>query len=140
MTLFQRLCLFLADAILVMHAAFIAFVVVGLVLIWVGWFRRWPVVRSIWFRTLHLAAIAFVAAQALGGAVCPLTNWEDQLRRLAGAEERYAGSFIQHWLHRLIFFDLDERVFTVSYVAFFLAAAVSFWVIPPRSKQRPDAS
>jgi hypothetical protein len=35
MTLFQRLCLALADLVLVVHAAFVAFVVLGLVLIWV---------------------------------------------------------------------------------------------------------
>ena len=43
---------------------------------------------------------------------------------------------IQHWLHRLIFFDLDERVFTVAYVTFFLAVALSLWLVPPRWPRR----
>lgn len=56
---------------------------------------------------------------------------------LAGGEQRYAGSFIQHWLHQLIFFDLSERVFTIAYVAFFLAVALSLWFVPPRWPRRP---
>jgi hypothetical protein len=54
------------------------------------------------------------------------------LRLLAGGQTQYAGSFIQHWVSRLIFFDLDERVFTIIYITFFLAVALSFWQVPPR--------
>lgn len=136
MTLVQRLWLALADLVLVVHAAFVAFVVVGLVLIWVGRFRGWEFVRNVWYRTAHLAAIGVVAAESLTGFVCPLTTWEDRLRLLAGGQQRYAGSFIQHWLHRLIFFDLDERVFTIAYLVFLLAVALSLWLIPPSWPRR----
>ena len=132
MTWFQKVCLVLADLVLVVHATFIAFVIVGLILIWIGWLRRWGWVRNLWFRLAHLAAIGVVAAQALFGVICPLTIWEDELRLLAGGEGRYAGSFIQHWLHQLIFFEAEGYVFTIAYVAFFLAVVFSFWVIPPR--------
>ena len=136
MTLFQRLCLALADLVLVVHAAFVAFVVVGLVLIWVGRFRGWAFVRNVWFRMAHLAAMAVVAAESLMGFVCPLTTWEDQLRLLAGGQQRYADSFVQHWLHPLIFFNVGEGVFTAAYLAFFLAVVLSFWLIPPRWTRR----
>ena len=136
MTLIQWLCLALADVVLVVHAAFVAFVVVGLVLIWLGRFRDWAFVRNFWFRAAHLAAIGVVAAESLSEFVCPLTTWEDRLRLLAGGQQRYAGSFIQHWLHRLIYFDLSERVFTIAYVAFFLAVVMSLWLIPPRWPRR----
>ena len=136
MTLFQRICLALADLVLVVHTAFIAFVVVGMVLIWVGRFRGWAFVRNIWFRVAHLAAMGVVAAESLLGFICPLTTWEDQLRLQAGGQQRYAGSFIQHWLHPLIFFDIGEGVFTAAYLAFFLAVVLSFWLIPPRWPRR----
>ena len=55
---------------------------------------------------------------------------------LAGGEQRYAGSFIQHWLHQVIYFDLSERAFTLAYVAFFLAVALSLWFVPPRWSSR----
>ena len=132
MTLLQRLCLALADLVLVVHAAFVAFVVAGLVLIWIGRFRSWNYVRNFWFRAAHLCAIGLVAVESLTDFVCPLTTWEDQLRLLAGGQQRYASSFIQHWLHLLIFFDFSERAFTIAYVVFFFAVALSLWLIPPR--------
>jgi hypothetical protein len=132
MTLFQRLCLVLANLILLMHAAFVTFVLVGLVLIWVGWCRNWAFVRNFWFRIAHLSAIGVVAAESLLGFVCPLTTWENNLRREAGDPANYTGSFIEHWVHRFLFFDLGDRVFTIIYVGFFLTVALSFWLVPPR--------
>ena len=139
MTNAQRLYLVLADLTLIVHVAFVAFVIVALVLIWIGRFRRWAFVRNFWFRLAHLAAIGIVAAESLAGFVCPLTTWENQLRLLAGGEERYQGSFIQHWLHPLMFFELSETAFTVIYVSFFALVALSLWLVPPFRPRRNPA-
>lgn len=132
MTPLQRLYLALADLVLVVHAAFVGFVVIGLLLIWLGHVRGWGCVRNFWLRLAHLAAIAVVAAESLAGFVCPLTTWEGRLRLLAGGEQRYQSSFVQHWLHRVMFFDLPESIFTVAYVLFFLVVVLSLWRVPPR--------
>ena len=132
MTTLPRFYLVLADVVLMVHTAFVVFVIFGLLLIWIGWFRRWAFVRNLWFRAAHLAAIGVVVAESVAGFICPLTTWEEQLRLRAGGEQRYEGSFIQHWLHRVMFFDLGESVFTIVYLAFFLVVALSFWVVPPR--------
>jgi len=136
MTLAQRCYLVLADLTLIVHVAFVAFVVVGLILIWIGRFCGWAFVRNFWFRIAHLAAIGVVAAESLAGFVCPLTTWENRLRLLAGGEERYQGSFIQHWLHQVMFFDLSETVFTVLYILFFAVIALSLWLVPPHWPRR----
>ena len=125
-----RLYLAVADLVLVLHFAFVTIVVVGFLLIWIGWIRRWNFVRNFWFRLAHLAAIGLVAAESLSGIVCPLTTWENRLRELAGGET-YEESFVQHWLQRVIFFDLGERAFTIIYITFFLAVALSLWLVPP---------
>lgn len=140
MTPLQRFYLTLADAVLVLHAAFVAFVLVGLLLIWIGWARGWRFVRNPWFRAAHLAAIGVVVLESLAGWVCPLTTWENKLRLLAGDEQRYAESFMQHWLHRVMFFDLGERVFTFIYLTFFLVVALSLWLVPPVWARRPGQS
>jgi hypothetical protein len=133
----------LADSILILHFAFVAFVVIGLFLIWVGWFRRWRFVRNFWFRLAHLLAMGVVAAESLAGIVCPLTAWENQLRLLAGGGERYAGSFVQHWLHRVMFYEASESTFTILYLLFFTAVVLSLWLVKPngpafsRVKTRP---
>ena len=122
----------LADLTLIIHFAFVTFVVAGLLLVWVGWLCRWRFVRNFWFRIAHLLAIGVVAAESLAGFVCPLTTWENSLRLLAGGGERYQGSFVQHWLHRMMFFEASESTFTILYVLFFAAVALSLWLVKPR--------
>jgi polyferredoxin len=122
----------LADFILVVHFAFVAFVVGGFALILAGAAAGWGWVRNRTFRYAHLAAIVFVAAEALVGAACPLTVWENLLRR-ASPE---GPSFVAHWVSRLLYYDLPEWVFTVAYVFFATAVAVTLWVFPPEGGRR----
>lgn len=124
----------LADFILVIHGAFVLFVVGGLALIWTGAARGWHWVRNFRFRVAHLAAISFVALEALLGMVCPLTAWEDALR---GAP--VATSFIARWLHRLLFYSFPDWVFTSTYVAFALLVAASWWRVPPQRSRTTEA-
>lgn len=125
-----------ADAILLLHWAFVAFVVVGLVLVFAGGVMKWRWVRSPVFRLIHLACIVFVAGQAWLGRICPLTVWENDLRRMAG-EETYPGSFIAYWLDRWLYFDAPMWVFAVAYSAFAALVLLSFVLVPVRQKQRP---
>ena len=92
----------LADAVLALHAAFVAFVVLGLVAILVGGALRWRSVRDPYFRALHLAAIGLVLAEAWAGVTCPLTSLEDSLRAAAG-EATYSGAFVAHGLGRFLY-------------------------------------
>ncbi len=84
----------LADAVLVLHLAFILFVVFGAVLV-----RRNPCL--LW---LHLSALAWGVFIELSGGICPLTPLENRLRALAG-EGSYAGGFIEYYLASLIYPD-----------------------------------
>lgn len=117
---------FLADAVLVVHFAFVLFVTGGLVLIWIGAAAGWRWVRNFGFRVAHLAAIVFVAGEALAGVWCPLTLWEAQLRGVQAEK-----SFVAQWIHRLMYYDLPEWVFATAYVLFALAVAATFWLAPP---------
>ncbi|MGH7671157.1 MAG: DUF2784 domain-containing protein [Gemmatimonadaceae bacterium] len=76
-----------ADAIVVVHLAFVAFVVLGGLLV-----LRWP--RVVW---AHLPAAAWGAFVEFSGVICPLTPWEVALRQ-RGREAGYAGGFVQHYL------------------------------------------
>ena len=82
----------LADMVLVLHGAFIAWVALGALAV-----QRWP--RLAW---MHLPALAWgVWIEATAG-LCPLTPLENLLRLRAG-EQGYAGSFIDHYLGALIY-------------------------------------
>jgi hypothetical protein len=77
----------LADAVVAMHLAYLAFVPLGGVLTW-----RWP--RVLW---AHLAAVAIGVASITVGFDCPLTTWEQSLRRRAG-QRPYTTGFVDHYL------------------------------------------
>lgn len=121
----------LADAVLALHAALVAFVVLGLVAVVAGNLRHWDWVNHAGFRLAHLLAIAVVVGQAWLGVVCPLTTLEMWLRMQAGAAG-YSGGFIEHWLQRLLYYEAPAWVFTVVYTLFGLAVAASWWFFPPR--------
>lgn len=126
----------LADLVLVLHVLFVAFVVVGLVVILIGGVLKWSWVRNRRFRWLHLGAIGVVVAQAWLGVVCPLTNIEMRLREASDGTS-YEGGFIAYWLGRLLYFDAPAWVFTFAYTAFGAAVALAWLLVRPRSRRRP---
>ena len=119
----------LADVLLVLHFCIAAFIVGGLILVWLGAALGWCWVRNPWFRYLHLAAIAFVAAEALLGVACPLTVWEDLLRGGVRAE-----SFVGRWVQRWLYYRAPEWVFTSGYVLWTLATLLTLRFVPPRRR------
>ncbi len=125
---------FLADALLVIHFAFVVFVVSGFVLILAGLLARWSWIHNRIFRITHLVAIGVVVLQAWFGQLCPLTIWENELRRRAG-QSGYSESFIGHWLHELLFYQAAPWVFTTIYTCFgVLVVLVWFLGRPGRRK------
>ncbi|MBV8975709.1 MAG: DUF2784 domain-containing protein [Sinobacteraceae bacterium] len=82
----------LADALVVLHFAFTAFVVFGGFLTW-----RWP--RLAW---LHLPALAWGCWVELSHSICPLTPLENHFRRLGG-EAGYNEGFLAHYLVRVLY-------------------------------------
>ncbi len=83
-----------ADAVVALHALFVAFLLIGGFLAW--W---WPGVAVI-----HAVALVVSAAIYLGGFDCPLTNLEKDLRRRAG-DTVYPDGFIAHYLVRPVYAD-----------------------------------
>jgi hypothetical protein len=121
----------LADAILVIHFLFALFVVGSLPLIWIGSWMGLRFARNRSFRLLHLMSIVFVAGESLIGMVCPLTSLEDALRGTGDG-----GSFIQRWLHRILYYNFPEWILTVAYVLFAFLVALTYVLVPPRGRKR----
>ena len=117
----------LADAILLIHAFVVAFIVGGAAYIWIGIWRDWPGIRAPLFRYVHVGAMLFVAAEAVAGLICPLTLWESALR----GEQSDTG-FVARWVGRLIYYDLPGWVFSAAYVAFAGALIVTLILVPPK--------
>lgn len=122
-----------ADLILIAHVAVVLFIVGGLVAIAVGGALGWGWVRGFRWRVLHVIAMGFVAVGAVVGWICPLTLWEDALRRRTG-ESGYGTGFVQYWLERLLYHDWPDWVFTVLYLAVFGAILLAWRLVPPRRR------
>jgi hypothetical protein len=123
------LWLIAADLVTVIHAGYVAFVIIGTVAIVVGCAARWDWVRNFYFRVVHLAMILFVCGEALIGATCPLTVWENTLR-VRGGESGYSRDFVGYWLDWLIFYDAPPWVFTAVYLALGALLILAFWLVP----------
>ena len=121
-----------ADALLVLHFVIVAFIVGGLILVWIGAAAGWAWIRNPWFRYAHLGAIVFVAGEAVLGYACPLTIWEDVLRGGVRPE-----SFIGRWVYRLLYYRAPEWVFTTAYALWAAATVVTLILLPPRKKEMP---
>lgn len=123
----------LADLVLILHVGVVAFVVGGLVMIWVGNAFGLRGVNRLAFRLAHGLAIAIVVAESWLGVVCPLTSLEQVLRARAGVAESGAGQgFIAAWLSRLLYYDAPGWVFTLAYSLFGLLVAATWWRFPPQ--------
>jgi hypothetical protein len=122
---------FLADIVVVLHLAYVLFVVVGLAAILLGAVLGWRWIRNFWFRALHFLMIAVVVAESLGGVLCPLTSWEDRLRELAG-EPNEPGSFIGRFAENILFLDIPPHGLMVGYCVFGVAVLLALFGVPPR--------
>lgn len=126
-----------ADGVLVLHLGIVLFVIGGLLVVIAGNLLGWPWVNAGWFRVTHLGAIAVVVAESWFGLVCPLTSLEMWLRAHARGSV-YSGSFVEHWVQRLLYHDVPAWLFTLAYTLFALAVAATWWRFPPRFKHRVD--
>lgn len=124
----KDIMIWLANAVLVLHALIVLFIVGGLIAIWVGAWRKRAWVRNRAFRITHLIAIGIVAALAAIRLPCPLTVLEDWLR--TGTPS--AQGFVQRWVSYFLYYDLPTWVFTIIYVAFLLIVALTWLRFPPR--------
>ena len=107
---------FPADAIVVAHAAFIVFALLGAALL-----VRFP--RFIW---LHVPALAWGAWIEFSGGLCPLTPLENDLRDRAG-QAGYSGGFIDHYVTPVIYPEGLTRGTQALYGAILLGLNLVFY-------------
>src|SRR5262249_42624786 len=123
----------LADTVAAVHLLFVLYVIFAQLAIIVGVFARWSWVRNPWFRVSHLLMIGIVALESMIDFECPLTTWENALRRAAG-QESSEGTFIGRLIDGILFFDHATyyHILNMIYISFALLVLGTFWLAPPR--------
>jgi hypothetical protein len=116
----------LADIVVFVHLAFIAFVLLGGLLVL---YRRW-------FALVHLPAAAWGFFIEASGKLCPLTPLENQLRKRSGSAE-YAGDFIERYLLPIIYpAGLTREVQVVLALVVLLVNVLIYGFVVRRSAAR----
>jgi hypothetical protein len=121
----------LAEATVVLHAAYVLFVVLLAPLILVGAWLKWSWVRNFWLRLTHLIMMVFVGLEAVVGMQCPLTDLEDHFRGKAG-QAQYEVDFLAHWADRLLYVQLNQFELDFIHISFSLFLIGLFVFVRPR--------
>ncbi len=114
-----------ADLVVVVHLAFVVFVVAGGLLCF-----RWP--RARW---MHLPAALWGVAIEWTGGTCPLTPLENTLRRLGG-EAGYGGGFVAHYFLPVLYPAGLTRPVQIVLGTAVVVANVVIYALWWRSRQR----
>jgi hypothetical protein len=117
----------LADLVLVLHAGFVLFVVLGALLV-----VRWP--RVAW---VHVPAALWGAGIEFFGGICPLTPLENHWRRLGGQLGYHGGFIDQYFVSMLYPQGLTRQMqFLIGALVLGLNAAIYGWVLWRRRSGR----
>jgi hypothetical protein len=108
----------LADLVVVLHLAFVLFVVLGGLLA-----LRWR-----WMPALHLPAAAWGVFVEITGRICPLTPLEQRLRSGVGASA-YEGDFVERYLIPIVYPPSLTREVQVALAAFVILVNVAIYTI-----------
>lgn len=116
-----------ADGVLVLHFAFILFVIGG-----AGLAFRFP--QIVW---LHVPAACWGAWVEIAGRICPLTTLENTLRVRAG-QQGYTDSFVEHYLLPVIYPSGLTRTVQLELATMVIAVNVALyaWLLHRRRKTR----
>ncbi len=128
--------LLLADFLVLIHLAFVAFVVLGQIAILIGVILKKPWARAFIFRIIHLGCIGVVATEGLLDIECPLTVWERNLRLEAGQEISDA-PFIPRLANQILFYPgVPHIYFERMHIGFGALVLLTFLIWPPKLRKK----
>ena len=120
----------LANAVALLHAAVVVFMLTGALLA-----LRWP--RVLW---LHVPVSLAILALYLTGSDCPLTTWELRLREAAG-QPGYRGGFIGHHVTEPMGFPIEATSTQVGiYIVAFLPNLIGYGLLAARATRARQPS
>lgn len=120
----------LADMVVLVHFFWILFMLAGFILTLSGFF--WKRFFDMWlFRVLHLFGIVYVGLLTILGEYCPLTILENNLRGRYNPSLTYPGSFIAHYLKRVVYPDVEPLIIIIPTILIVIFTILIFILRPP---------
>lgn len=119
----------LADGVVLLHLAFVLFVVLGGLL----------VMRYLWLALAHVPAFLWGAYIEITGGFCPLTGVENRLRQKAN-EGGYDAGFIEHYIYPVLYPPGLSRTtqFSLAAIVLVLNGIIYGWILLRRQRKNPN--
>ncbi len=127
--------------VVLIHFAWILFMLWGFFLTICGFISiyvlrrakdRWRIFFDRWiFRTIHLCGIVYVTIMSIAGKNCPLTIMENGLREHYNAELTYHGSFVIHYIEKIVYPEVTFLFLLIPTVIIAVFTIVMFFIRPP---------
>ncbi len=121
----------LADLIIFTHLIWIIFMLAGFFITLYALAFKKSFLNWWKFRTLHLAGIFYVASLSVLGKYCPLTILENFLRAQANPQQVYQGSFIAHYLEKIVYPEIDPLLIKIPTLSIAVFTIIIFIILPP---------
>ena len=112
------------------HLLYSLVIVIGFLLIVIGFFARWNWIRNFKFRLIHLLMIGIVAVESVFNAECPLTWLEYKLMSLDHMKHS-SMPFIAGMVYKVLYYNLPVWLFNAVYIIFGLTVFIIWFAIPP---------
>jgi hypothetical protein len=132
-----------ADLVTTVHFLYVGTVVFGQLAILIGWPLGWKWIRNPWFRVTHLAMILIVVGETVAGQPCPLTEWDRDLRVLAGQASEddpwniQNESFVASILMTFLYWPKEWQEYVYyGYYVFGGIVLLTAFLVPPRFRRR----
>jgi len=113
----------LADSVVLVHFLWIVFLIFGAFL---G--RRYRTVKYI-----HIGGLGFALILQVFDWYCPLTHLEVWLREQHAPGQAYAGSYIIHYLEKIIYIEVDRWIIAVLTI---VLCGMNVWIYGRGEKKR----
>ncbi len=125
----------LASIVSLVHIGYTLFIIIGFILIWIGYFVKWKWVRNYIFRLVHLAMMGFVGLEAVFSIECPLTWAEYRLLTLAGLKHGNM-PFIAGFVDKVLFYNFPIWIFNLIYISFTALLVATWFIVKPERENK----
>ena len=124
-----------ASLTVIVHFLFIVFMIAGFLFNFYAVVFKKKLLNYFCIRILHLAGIITVFSLEALGKYCPLTLFENYLHFKARDSFAYEGSFIIHYLEKIIYPDVNPAVIIIPTGVLTAVTLLIFIFYPPKKKQ-----
>ncbi|MFW6134235.1 MAG: DUF2784 domain-containing protein [Elusimicrobiota bacterium] len=122
----------LAVSVIFLHFLYIVFMVFGFIFNIYALFFKKELLNYFYLRLIHFIGIIFVFSLELLGKYCPLTLLENYLYKKAAPHLTYTGSFIIHYLEKIIYPDVNPLIVIIPTGVLAVSTLLIFIFYPPK--------